>query len=69
MDKWDEMVERMQRAILADEPAAILSAGLQFFAEFGRTIELLGEDVNRLATAAERLVECAEKTAEPEPAK
>lgn len=65
-DKWDEMSGRVSRAILADEPGAVLATGLEFFAEFGRTLELLGEDTNRLATAAEKLVEIAEKTAQPE---
>lgn len=66
MDKWDDMVERVKNGILAEEPAATLAAGLQLFAEFGRSLELISADTDRLATAAERLVECAERTAAPE---
>lgn len=66
MDKWEEICERIQRSLLAREPDAVLAAGLQLFAEFGRTLELLGEDVNRLANAAEGLLAVATKTAEPE---
>lgn len=66
MDKWDEMVNRVKQGILAEEPEAVLAGGLQLFAEFGRTLELLSQDTDRLATAAERLVDCAERTAQPE---
>lgn len=66
MDKWDEMVNRVKQGVLAQEPEAAMAGALQLFAEFGRTLELIGQDVDRLATAAERLVECAEKTALPE---
>jgi hypothetical protein len=53
MDKWDDMVNRMKQAILAEEPEAALAAGFQLLAEFGRTLEQIGADVDRLATAAE----------------
>lgn len=53
MDKWDEMVNRVKQGILAEEPDAALAGALQLFAEFGRTLEQLGADVDRIATAIE----------------
>lgn len=53
MDKWDEIVHRIQQSILAEEPEAAVSAGLQLFAEFGRTMEQIGADLDRIATAIE----------------
>jgi hypothetical protein len=55
MDKWEEIVDRLKKSIAAEEPEAALAAGLQLFAEFGRTIELISGDMDRLATAAEKL--------------
>jgi hypothetical protein len=46
MDKWDESVNRIKNSMLAEEPDAALAAGLQLFAEFGRTLD-------RIATALE----------------
>lgn len=54
MDKWDEIVHRIQQSILAQEPEAATSAGLQLFAEFGRTLD-------RIATALEREVEAIQE--------
>jgi hypothetical protein len=54
MDKWDEIVHRIQQSILADEPEAATAAGLQLFAEFGRTLEQAGADLDRIATAMEK---------------
>lgn len=54
MDKWDEMVHRIQQGVLAEEPEAALTAALQLFAEFGRTVEQIGADLDRIATAAEK---------------
>lgn len=62
MDKWDELTGRIARAAAAEEPEAALMGALQLFAEFGRTLELISGDMDRLATAAEKL------TATPEPA-
>lgn len=64
MDKWDAITDRLKKAMIAEEPEAALSAGLELFAEFGRALELLGEDTDRLATAAESLLDAAKKTAE-----
>lgn len=55
MDKWDELSDRVKHAILAEEPEATLAAGLQFFAEFGRALELLSSDSDRIATALEKI--------------
>jgi hypothetical protein len=66
MDKWDEIVHRIQQGILAEEPEAALTAGLQLFAEFGRVLEQLGADVDRIATAIEGQV--VEISGEPQPA-
>ena len=54
MDKWDELVGRIQNGILAEEPEAAVSASFQLLAEFGRTLEQIGADLDRLATAAEK---------------
>lgn len=56
MDKWDELTNRVKQGILAEEPDAALAGGLQLFAEFGRTFELLGADIDRIATALESQV-------------
>lgn len=53
MDKWDDLVSRIQNGVLAEEPEAALTGALQLFAEFGRTLEQIGADLDRLATAAE----------------
>lgn len=53
MDKWDEIVNRVKQAILAEEPEAALAGGLQLLAEFGRTLELISADMDRIATAME----------------
>lgn len=54
MDKWDEMVGRIQNGFLAEEPEAVVSGALQLFAEFGRTLEQISADLDRIATAAEK---------------
>lgn len=54
MDKWDEITHRIQQSILAEEAEAAASAALQLFAEFGRTLEQIGADLDRIATAAEK---------------
>jgi hypothetical protein len=53
MDKWDDMVNRVKQAILAEEPEAALAGGFQLLAEFGRTLEQQGADLDRIATALE----------------
>ncbi len=55
MDKWDELTGRIARAAVAEEPEAALMGALQLFAEFGRALELISGDMDRLATAAEKL--------------
>lgn len=57
MDKWDELTGRIARAAAAEEPEAALMGALQLFAEFGRALELISGDMDRLATAAEKLTE------------
>lgn len=54
MDKWDEATAKIAKAVQAEEPDAALAAGLGLLAEFGRTLELISEDLDRLATAAEK---------------
>ncbi len=56
MDKWDELVGRIQNGVLAEEPEAALTGALQLFAEFGRTVEQIGADLDRVATAMEATV-------------
>lgn len=56
MDKWDEMVSRVKNGILAEEPEAALSGALEMFADFARTVEQQGADLDRIATALEELV-------------
>jgi hypothetical protein len=53
MDKWDEIVHRVRSGILAEEPEAALAGGLQLLAEFGKTLEQIGADLDRVATALE----------------
>lgn len=53
MDKWDDLVSRIQNGVLAEEPEAALTGALQLFAEFGRTLEQIGADLDRVATALE----------------
>lgn len=53
MDKWDAIVHRIQQGVLAEEPEAALTAALQLFAEFGRTVEQMGADIDRIATVLE----------------
>ena len=53
MDKWDELTSRIQQAILAQEPDAAASAAFQVVCEFGRTLEQMGADLDRIATALE----------------
>jgi hypothetical protein len=55
MDKWDEAVNRVKNAILAEEPEAALAGALGLFADFGRTLEMISEDADRIATALEGL--------------
>lgn len=53
MDKWDTIVHRIQQGLLAEEPEAAMSGALQLFAEFGRTLEQIGADMDRIATVLE----------------
>jgi hypothetical protein len=54
MDKWDEAVERIKNGMLAEEPEAALAGALELFANFGRTLELISGDMDRIATVLER---------------
>jgi hypothetical protein len=54
MDKWEETVERIKNGMLAEEPEAALAGALELFANFGRTLELISADTDRIATALER---------------
>lgn len=65
MDKWDEITARVKNGILAEEPEAAVSAGLELFAHFGRTLELISEDMDRIATVLEGQV--VEISGEPAP--
>lgn len=56
MDKWDELTNRVKQGLLAEEPDAVLAGALQLFAEFGRTFELIGADIDRIATVLESQV-------------
>lgn len=68
MDKWEEMTHRLQQSILAEEPEAAVSVGFQLICEFGRALEQIGADLDRLATAAERANEPVEISGAPAPA-
>lgn len=67
MDKWEEITHRIQQSILAEEPEAAVSAVFQYFAELGRTLEQIGADLDRLATAAEKANEPIVEQGEPHP--
>lgn len=43
MDKWQDLTNRMQQAILAEEPEAAVAAAFSFAAEFGRQIERIAD--------------------------
>jgi hypothetical protein len=66
MDKWDEIVHRIQQGILAEEPDAALAGGLQLLAEIGRTFEQLGADTDRIATVLEKSILVDHAPAEPQ---
>lgn len=53
MDKWDDTVNRIKQGMLAEEPEAALAGGLQLLAEFGRTLEQISADIDRVASALE----------------
>jgi hypothetical protein len=53
MDKWDELTHRIQQSLLAQEPEAAAAAAFQTVAEFGRTLEQIGADLDRIATTLE----------------
>lgn len=53
MDKWDEITDRVKNGLLAEEPEAALSGALELFANFGRVLELISEDLDRIASAIE----------------
>jgi hypothetical protein len=53
MDKWDDLTHRIQQGLLAEEPDAVMAATFGLVAEFGRTLEQVGADLDRIATAIE----------------
>lgn len=53
MDRWDEATNRIKQSILAEEPEAALAGALGMLADFGRTLELISVDMDRIATALE----------------
>jgi deferrochelatase/peroxidase EfeB len=53
MDKWDELTGRIQQAILAEEPEAAVATGFALVCEFGRTLEQVSADLDRIATTLE----------------
>ena len=54
MDTWETLTHRIQQAILAEEPEAATSAGFELVCQFGRTLELISTDLDRIATAIEK---------------
>lgn len=66
MDKWDELTHRIQQSILAEEPEAAVAAAFQTIAEFGRTLETISSDLDRIATAAENRVDTEDHGLPPE---
>jgi hypothetical protein len=53
MDIWEETTNRVKQAVLAEEPEAALAGALELFANFGRTLEMISGDMDRIATALE----------------
>lgn len=53
MDKWDGLTHRIQQGFLAQEPDAVMSAVFSLVAEFGRMMEQMSADLDRIATAME----------------
>lgn len=66
-DKWDEIVTRVKNGILAEEPEAALAGGLELLAEFGRTVEMISADMDRIATVLEKSILIDHAPSEPAP--
>lgn len=66
MDKWEESVDRIKNGILAEEPEAAVAGALQLFADFGRTLEMISMDMDRIATTLERAFEPGVQQPEPQ---
>lgn len=64
MDKWEELTHRIQQSILAEEPESAVSAAFQVVVEFGRVLEQMSADLDRIATAIEH--QTVEISGEPE---
>lgn len=65
---WDDSVEQLKKAVLAEEPAAALTAALGMFARFGQIVELMSLDLDRIATALEKEEVSGEPETPSEPA-
>lgn len=50
MDKWDKLTGLVVEAAKADSADLALIAGLTIIAEFGRTLELIAESLDQLAS-------------------
>lgn len=61
MDNWDSISHRIKQAMVAEEPEAALAGLLDFGVSFGRVLETISADTDRIATALEKIM-----TAEPE---
>lgn len=66
-DVWGQSVDQIKNAILAEEPDAALTAGLNMFANFGRTLELISSDMDRIATILEKTFNQVDEQARDEP--
>lgn len=50
VDKWDKLTGLVVEAAKADSADLALIAGLTIIAEFGRTLELIAESLDQLAS-------------------
>lgn len=53
-DKWEKMADDVFDAVTEENQEKSARLALGFFAELGRTIELFGADLDRIATALEK---------------
>lgn len=72
MDKWEKIAGVIAAGIDNEDLESVFAGVMKLIVEFGRTFELLSEDLDRLATAAEKAngpftVAAPEPQPEPQP--
>lgn len=54
MDKWDQMVQELIASAAEKDEKKAIRVATGFFVEIARTIEQIGSDLDRIATALEK---------------